>query len=493
MVTPSAPRAAPAPRPRRDLARRGGALAAALLALTLASSPGPAGADGPPGPGEDAAISGDPARRMELAKDLFREGVVRFNADDLAGALDLFLRSKALVPSYPNTRNAAVCLYRLGRDLEALDMYEEVLRLYGGALDGRDRADIESAVATLHARVGTVEVTSTAGGQLFVDGQPRGALPLAAPVRVAPGEHAIRVEQDGYEIFELTVQVPPGAPIAIRATLRPLPRAPAPPDRPAPAPAPPAPPDPAPPEGLRGGWFLEGYAGPLIGGGLGSGAERDAEATCDDDCPGAGGYLLGIRGGYLFDLGLALELGGGALSLSSAFQRVKQASFGSDPPFPVTYRLADEIHLRASLMTAGASYRLKLGPAIRILARASAGLASARSADLVTGTATTGGATVPAAVTGRARVLPSAFVFLMPEVGVEAAWRGFHVGAHLGVPVIVSSGPSFSPRQVGVAPDCDNATPGSVGCSPDAVVAGSERAYGPVQLWAPQIAVGYTF
>src|SRR5690606_37490209 len=147
-------------------------------------------------------------------------------------------------------------------------------------------------------------------------------------------------------IFELTVQVLPGAPIAIRATLWPLLGTPAPPDRPAPALAPPAPPDPAPPEGLRGGWFLEGHGGYLIGGGLGSGAERSAKATCAGDCPGAGGYLLGIRGGYLFDLGHALELGGGALSLWSAFQRVKQASFGADPPFPVTYHLADEVRLR---------------------------------------------------------------------------------------------------------------------------------------------------
>jgi hypothetical protein len=98
---------------------------------------------------------------------------------------------------------------------------------------------------------------------------------------------------------------------------------------------------------------------------------------------------------------------------------------------------------------------------------------------------------VPAVVTGRDKVLPSTLVFFLPEVGVEAAWGGLRVGALLGVAVLASTGPRFGGRQAGITPDCH--APGSVGCAPNATVTGSERSYGPVQLWVPQLAVGYTF
>jgi hypothetical protein len=366
-------------------------------------------------------------------------------------------------------------------------MYEELLDRFGGALHPDERGAVEAVIAELRAEVGTLEVTSSAGGRLLVDGQPRAELPLAAPLRVPRGEHVIRVEKEGHEPFEITVQVPPGAPIAIKATLKPLPTAPP----PAPPPAAPPPPEPPPPGAIRAGWFLEAYGGYLAGATLGSGAELDAGTTCADDCPAAGGLLLGLRGGYLFDFGLALELGGGGMALSSTFQRTKTAIFGAAPSAEVSYRLDDEVLLRASYLSAGASFRVPLGARVGVLARLSVGLASARSAHVMSGTASAGGDAVPAVVPGGDKVLPSTLAFFLPEVGVETAWRGLRVGALLGVALLASEGPAFAGRQAGVTPDCPE--PGRAGCAPNVTVTGRERAYGPVQLWAPQIAAGYTF
>lgn len=58
---------------------------------------------------------------------------------------------------------------------------------------------LESAGAVLAAVRG-----APAGAALFIDGQPRGALPLAAPVELAPGEHTIVVSAAGYLPFQRT-------------------------------------------------------------------------------------------------------------------------------------------------------------------------------------------------------------------------------------------------------------------------------------------------
>jgi tetratricopeptide (TPR) repeat protein len=79
----------------------------------------------------------DPAR-LEEAKELFRRGVTLLTAGDTERALESFLGSRALVPSGKNTANAAICLERLGRYDEALEMYEEVLARFSKDLDDED-------------------------------------------------------------------------------------------------------------------------------------------------------------------------------------------------------------------------------------------------------------------------------------------------------------------------------------------------------------------
>ncbi len=189
------------------------------LLLALAAAPGRARADEPPDLGDDTT---SPAAHLALAKDLFRKGVTLLQADDVERALSYFLRSRAEQASAKNTGNAAICLSRLGRYDEALEMYEELLLRFSGDLDAEDRATLGPAMAALRDKVGAVSVSASVDGLVVIDGRARGSLPFSAPVRVLGGKHTIRIFKEGYVAYEARVDVPIGATIAVDARLAPL-------------------------------------------------------------------------------------------------------------------------------------------------------------------------------------------------------------------------------------------------------------------------------
>ena len=161
---------------------------------------------------QDVAPSRDAAQEAALAraKELFRQGVVLFQAGSTDSALELFLQSREAFSSSKNTMNAAICLERLERFDEALEMYEQVLRLHDDELDEENRASVQTTIRRLSAKVGTLRVSSNVSGSLVVDGRLRGAVPMRAPLRLVPGRHVIRVLADGHATFETDVQVRAG-------------------------------------------------------------------------------------------------------------------------------------------------------------------------------------------------------------------------------------------------------------------------------------------
>lgn len=200
---------------RRCLARM---VAAAIVASELLHAP-PARADEPPDVGDETTT---PAARLALAKDLFRKGVALLQADDVERALSYFLRSRAEQASAKNTGNAAICLSRLGRYDEALEMYEELLLRFSADLDAEDRATLVPAMAALRDKVGGIHLSASVNGLVVIDGRARGTLPFAAPIRVLGGKHTLRVFKEGYVAYEAHVDVPIGANIAVDARLVPL-------------------------------------------------------------------------------------------------------------------------------------------------------------------------------------------------------------------------------------------------------------------------------
>jgi len=184
-------------------------LCSSLLAQSLAR------AQEPP---KTTASEGD----IEAAKDLFRKGVTLFEAGDIERALDFFLRSRAAFASAKNTLNAAICLERLGRADEAIELYEEVLTKFSDGIDASARAGVISATANLRKKIGSIDVSANVEGMLVIDGRMRGKLPLVAPVRVLPGSHVVRVIKDGWDTFQQTVKVEVGQTVAVDAKLSPL-------------------------------------------------------------------------------------------------------------------------------------------------------------------------------------------------------------------------------------------------------------------------------
>ncbi len=166
-----------------------------------------------------AQSGGEP---LEQAKALFREGVALLNAGDPERALEAFLLSRAIVPSGKNTANAAICLDRLGRYDEALELYEELLARFAAELDAQDRENLAPTMAALRQRLASLDISANVEGALIVDSKPRGTLPRTTALRVLPGEHRVRVVKEGYQTFEQVVALQAGQTRALDAKLDPL-------------------------------------------------------------------------------------------------------------------------------------------------------------------------------------------------------------------------------------------------------------------------------
>jgi hypothetical protein len=165
---------------------------------------------------------GEAKSHLDEAKDLFRHGVSLLDAGDTAHALEYFLRSRQILPSSRNTVNAALCLERLGRLDEALEMYEEVLARFAADLDDDDRKSLGPLVDRLRERVGYVEFSSKMQGLVVIDGRSRGTLPLRTALRVLPGVRHLRITRDGYRPLEQPIQVSPRQTLSVESELVPL-------------------------------------------------------------------------------------------------------------------------------------------------------------------------------------------------------------------------------------------------------------------------------
>lgn len=233
--TPRAPRA-----PRRFIAARVLAVALAAPASPAlaqperatpsapstppASAPAPTVTPAPPAP-PAPSTSADEASADEAlarAKALFQEGNELRKIGDCQRALELYLRSRQLVASVPNTLNAAFCLDQLGRYDEALELYEALLTELRAELGEPERKSVASAIAALRARIGSVLVSSNVDGLVLIDGRPRGRLPVSGPIRLLPGGHTLRVVKDGWRTFETILTVRVAETTSVDAKLEPL-------------------------------------------------------------------------------------------------------------------------------------------------------------------------------------------------------------------------------------------------------------------------------
>lgn len=176
------------------------------------------------GPAAAQPAEEDVNGRVEEAKALFDQGNRLRSAGDCERALVFFVRSRALVPSIPNTLNAGYCAHQLGRFDEALGFYEALLVQFATELGDAQRGKVERRVEELLRRVGRLTIHANTDAAIVVDGRPRGRTSTGEPLALLPGKHRVRLVQTGFEQAETVVEVTAGRSRQLTLTLQPLQR-----------------------------------------------------------------------------------------------------------------------------------------------------------------------------------------------------------------------------------------------------------------------------
>jgi hypothetical protein len=147
------------------------------------------------------------APKLAEAKVYFTRGVEHAARGEWDAALVEFLRSRAVTPTAKATYNAAVCLRKVGRFDEALDLYEVLLRDFADLPEQEKQVALQER-AQLEASIGALDLhDGVAGARVTVDGRERGAYPPGGPLRVGAGSHVLRVFAEGFMPFEARVDV----------------------------------------------------------------------------------------------------------------------------------------------------------------------------------------------------------------------------------------------------------------------------------------------
>jgi hypothetical protein len=187
-----------------------GAFCSALPGLAAAQTAPSASAAPAPPPTQDD--------KKEIARGHFEKAITLFEDEAWDAALAEFRLSRELYATRAATKNAALCLRKLHRFDESLDMFEALLREFP-SMAPEERKLAEGQVRELAALVGTIELQGVeAGTSVVVDGRDRGTTPSPA-IRVSAGTHVVRVSKEGFVPWESQVQVAGGQSAVVRAKL----------------------------------------------------------------------------------------------------------------------------------------------------------------------------------------------------------------------------------------------------------------------------------
>ncbi len=145
-------------------------------------------------------------QNKDEARSHFELGLSHFDREEWGAALVEFLKSHELFPSKGNTKNAAICLRKVGRFDEALDLFEKLVRDFPD-LSPTDRELAQKEITDLQASVATIAIVDAPdGATISIDAVERGKAPLK-PTRLAAGSHSVRVTMEGLLPFEAKVDL----------------------------------------------------------------------------------------------------------------------------------------------------------------------------------------------------------------------------------------------------------------------------------------------
>lgn len=149
--------------------------------------------------------------QKKRAKKLLSEGDSLFRKGDYEGALDRYQKAYEAFPSPKIYFPMAQAEEMLGRDLEALTHYEQLLAEAGEDLSEQVRKDAEARIAEIESRIAVITfAVEPEGAIVSIDDVEMGQAPLGEPVRLLPGPHKYSVRKEGYEPVEKQMDLKPG-------------------------------------------------------------------------------------------------------------------------------------------------------------------------------------------------------------------------------------------------------------------------------------------
>jgi hypothetical protein len=161
------------------------------------------------------------------ARELAVAGAEAYDKQDFATALDRFQRAESLYKVPSIAVMVARCLARVGRVVEAVDKYEETLRmpLDSSAPEAFQRAvaDATAEVEGVRARVARLELRIPADAppelEVLLDDRQLPKALLGVPTPVNPGVHRIAAHAPGRKPYRYDVNLAEGARQAVEITL----------------------------------------------------------------------------------------------------------------------------------------------------------------------------------------------------------------------------------------------------------------------------------
>lgn len=173
----------------------------------------------PPPPPDPAAQAEQTAK--EEARKHFDQGLALFDRGSLDAAYPEFEKSISIYPTRAAIKNAALCLRRLNRFAEAMDMNERLLAFPGVSDEEKGIANAE--LAQLRPVVSTIIIDGVqSGATVAIDNKPVGTTPLKGALHVPVGTRTVRILKAGFETFEKRVEAAGGKEVTVRAVLAPL-------------------------------------------------------------------------------------------------------------------------------------------------------------------------------------------------------------------------------------------------------------------------------
>lgn len=147
-----------------------------------------------------------PAPERQQAREHFERGIELASQRDFEGALSQFEAAYAASPHFAVLYNIAQAQIELGQPLRAVKALERYLAEGAGWIPPEREQAALAQIAEQRAQLGEVEVAvNVTGARVSVDEKDVGLAPLAGPLLLEAGTHAVRAQAPGH--LEVTRQI----------------------------------------------------------------------------------------------------------------------------------------------------------------------------------------------------------------------------------------------------------------------------------------------